>query len=112
VDGAFVLEAFVPDLTRFDRGQRVGAVEVEVDRVRLETSVHDPIQQRVMSQQVILTERGIRLYPVQIRYAWPSELDLMARLAGLQLRHRWAGWAEEPFTAASGSHVSVYGRPT
>jgi SAM-dependent methyltransferase len=111
-DGVFVLEAFVPDLTRFDRGQRVGAVEVEVDRVRLETSVHDPIQQRVMSQQVILTERGIRLYPVQIRYAWPSELDLMARLAGLQLRHRWAGWAEEPFTAASSSHVSVYGRPT
>jgi hypothetical protein len=45
---------------------------------------------------------------VQVRYAWPSELDLMARLAGLQLRHRWAGWQQEPFTAASGSHVSVY----
>ncbi len=70
------------------------------------------MQQRVVSQHVLLSEQGIRLYPVQIRYAWPSELDLMARLAGLQLRHRWAGWAQEPFTATSGSHVSVYARAT
>jgi SAM-dependent methyltransferase len=111
-DGVFVLEAFVPDLTRYDRGQRVEARQVDTDHVHLETSVHDPVQQRVMSQQVILTERGIRFYPVQIRYAWPSELDLMARLAGLQLRHRWAGWVEEPFTASSASHVSVYARAT
>jgi SAM-dependent methyltransferase len=107
-DGVFVLEAFVPDLTRFDRGQRVETRQVATDHVRLETSVHDPVQQRVMSQHVVLSAQGIRLYPVQIRYAWPSELDLMARLAGLRLRHRWAGWAEEPFTATSASHVSVY----
>jgi SAM-dependent methyltransferase len=111
-DGVFVLEAFVPDLTRFDRGQRVEARQVATDHVRLDTSVHDPVQQRVMSQHVALSAQGIRLYPVQIRYAWPSELDLMARLAGLQLRHRWAGWAEEPFTATSGSHVSVYAHAT
>jgi SAM-dependent methyltransferase len=111
-DGVFVLEAFVPDLTRFDRGQRVEARQVATDHVRLDTSVHDPVQQRVMSQHVVLSAQGIRLYPVQIRYAWPSELDLMARLAGLQLRHRWAGWAEEPFTASSGSHVSVYAHAT
>jgi SAM-dependent methyltransferase len=111
-DGVFVLEAFVPDLTRFERGQRVGAREVETDRIHLEASVHDPVQQRVVSQHVVLSEQGIRLYPVQIRYAWPSELDLMARLAGLQLRHRWAGWAQEPFTATSGTHVSVYARAT
>jgi SAM-dependent methyltransferase len=111
-DGVFVLEAFVPDLTRFDRGQRVEARQVATDHVRLDTSVHDPVQQRVMSQHVVLSAQGIRLYPVQIRYAWPSELDLMTRLAGLQLRHRWAGWAEEPFTATSGSHVSVYAHAT
>jgi SAM-dependent methyltransferase len=111
-DGVFVLEAFVPDLTRFDRGQRVEARQVATDHVRLDTSVHDPVQQRVMSQHVALSAQGIRLYPVQIRYTWPSELDLMARLAGLQLRHRWAGWAEEPFTATSGSHVSVYAHAT
>jgi SAM-dependent methyltransferase len=111
-DGVFVLEAFVPDLTRFDRGQQVEARQVATDHVRLDTSVHAPVQQRVMSQHVVLSAQGIRLYPVQIRYAWPSELDLMARLAGLQLRHRWAGWAEEPFTATSGSHVSVYAHAT
>lgn len=111
-DGIFVLEAFVPDLSRFDRGQRVEVRAVETDRVYLDASRHDPVQQRVMSQHVVLSAQGIRFYPVQLRYAWPSELDLMARLAGLQLRHRWGGWAEEPFTAASGSHVSVYGRPT
>ena len=111
-DGVFVLEAFVPDLTRFDRGQRVEARAVATDRIHLDASVHDPVQQRVVSQHVVLSEQGIRLYPVQVRYAWPSELDLMARLAGLQLRHRWAGWAQEPFTATSGSHVSVYARAT
>jgi hypothetical protein len=47
---------------------------------------------------------------VQIRYAWPSELDLMAQLAGLRLRHRWSGGRREPFTAASQRHISVYGR--
>jgi SAM-dependent methyltransferase len=108
-DGVFVIEAFVPDLTRYDRGQRVEARQVATDQVHLHASVHDPVQQRVMSQQVVLTAQGIHLYPVQVRYAWPSELDLMARLAGLRLRHRWAGWAEEPFTAMSGTHVSVYG---
>ena len=46
-----------------------------------------------------------------MRYAWPAELDLMARLAGMRLAHRWAGWGREPFTALSPSHVSVYEKP-
>ncbi|MBI3329494.1 MAG: class I SAM-dependent methyltransferase [Nitrospinae bacterium] len=111
-DGVFVLEAFVPDLTRFDRGQRVGVHTVETDYVHLEATVHDPVQQRLVSQHAVLSEKGTRLYPVQVRYAWPSELDLMARLAGLRLRNRWGGWGQEPFTAASGSHVSVYAHAT
>jgi hypothetical protein len=45
---------------------------------------------------------------VQLRYAWPSELDLMAQLAGMRLRERWASWKREPFTAQSPAHVSVY----
>jgi hypothetical protein len=53
-------------------------------------------------------ETETRFYPVQIRYAWPSELDLMARLAGLRLRQCWGGWRRERFTASSTSHVSVY----
>lgn len=50
------------------------------------------------------------MYPVHVRWAWPSELDLMARLTGLELRDRWASWKREPFTGESRQHVSVYGR--
>jgi hypothetical protein len=58
---------------------------------------------------VLLTDRGVRLQPGVLRYAWPSELDLMARLAGLRLRERWGGWRREPYTAStSGLYVSVY----
>jgi hypothetical protein len=51
--------------------------------------LHDPVNQQVMSQHIFLTGDVIRIYPVKLRYAWPSELDLMARLAGLVLKHRW-----------------------
>ena len=85
-------------------------MESGTDLVALETSVHDLVQQRVVSQHVLISPEGVRLYPVQVPYAWPSELDLMARLAGLRLRERWGGWGREPFTAASASHVSVYER--
>jgi SAM-dependent methyltransferase len=109
-DGVFVLEVFVPDLTRFVRGQNIQTSRVEADRAVLDVSRHDPVTQRVSSHHVELSESGARLYPVQIRYAWPSELDLMARLAGLRLRHRWSGWRGEPFSAGSEKHVSVYER--
>lgn len=109
-DGAFLIEAFVPDLSRFVRGQNTAAVRVETDRVSLDASRHDPVNQRVTSQHVHLSAEGVRLYPVQVRYAWPSELDLMARLAGLELRTRWGGWRGEPFTAECISHISVYVR--
>jgi hypothetical protein len=51
----------------------------------------------------------VRFFPIVTRYAWPSELDLMARLAGLHLKDRWGGWEREPFTALSRNHISVYG---
>lgn len=109
-DGVFVVEAFVPDLARFDRGQRVDVTRVETGRVVLDVSMHDPVGQRVVSQHLIIEDRRIRQVPVELRYAWPSELDLMARLAGLRLRSRHGGWGEEPFTASSPRHVSVYER--
>jgi hypothetical protein len=89
----------------------VGVTHVGGDVVHLECSVHDPVAQQVHSHQIVITDGGAKLYPVDIRYAWPSELDLMARLAGLRLRERWGGWNREPFGAASGAHVSVYERP-
>lgn len=106
--GAFVLQAFVPDVARFDRGQRVQAVDVEMDAVRIDASVHDPVSQQIVAQHVVLTAAGTRFYPVRLRYCWPSELDLMARLAGMALENRFGGWRWEPFTAASGRHISVY----
>ena len=59
------------------------------------------LTQRVISQKIVITDGSVRLYPVQIRYAWPSELDLMAQLAGLRLRERWSNWKREPFTSES-----------
>lgn len=109
--GSFVIEAFVPDLTRFDRGQRVSATAVSADEARLDVNRHDPVSQIITGQHISISEKGITMYPVQIRYAWPSELDLMARLAGLRLAERWSGWKGERFLADSGRHVSVYRKP-
>jgi SAM-dependent methyltransferase len=109
-DGVFVIEVFFPDLARFDRDQRTQVTWVDTGRVMLDASRHSPVEQRVDSQHVVITEEGTKLYPVFIRYAFPSELDLMARLAGLELRQRWGSWRRDPFTAASGRHVSVYAR--
>jgi SAM-dependent methyltransferase len=111
-DGVFLIEAFVPDPSMYDRGQRVSATRVEVDRIALDASRIDLATQRIDSMHVFVGAEGLSLWPVQLRYAWPSELDLMARLAGLELRQRWASWAREPFTSSSGGHVSVYGKRT
>ncbi|SRR6266508_987582 len=108
--GVFVVEAFFPDLARFDRGQRMQTNTVEAGRVFLDASRHDPIEQRVDSMHIVISEQGTKLYPVAIRYAFPPELDLMARLAGLHLRERWGDWSRGPFTAQSMRHVSVYAR--
>lgn len=109
-EGVFLVEAFVPDLARFDRGQTVRAVDLSTDRINMEVSRHNPVAQQVMSQHLLITEEGIRLYPVKLRYAWPSEFDLMARLAGLTLKQRWSSWEKEDFTAGSDKHISLYGR--
>jgi SAM-dependent methyltransferase len=106
--GRFVMEAFVPDLARFDRGQRTSAAQVQSDSVAFEVSEHDVMTQTVRSAHVIVTEAGNRIYPVTIRYAWPSELDLMARLAGFELEDRWSSWSCEPFSSASTVHISVW----
>jgi trans-aconitate methyltransferase len=108
--GRFVVEAFVPDLARFDRGQRYHVTSIDIDRVNVDAARHDAVNQRVDSQHLVVTESGTRLYPVRLRYAFPAELDLMARIAGLELQERWGGWSGEPFTDASRGHVSVYRR--
>ena len=110
-DGSFVVEAFVPSfLYRLRHNQHVDAEAIGVDEIRLDVGRHDPVMQRLEESHVILSHEGVRLFPVVCRYAWPHELDLMARIAGLRLKERWGSWQREPFTAASGTHISVYGR--
>jgi SAM-dependent methyltransferase len=110
-DGVFLVEMFVPNgYHRLDCDQRVGATAVRTDEVRLEVLRHDPVEQLLDKCHVTLGGGGVRLDPIVLRYVWPSELDLMARLAGLRLRERHGGWRGEPFDARSVRHVSVYGR--
>lgn len=106
--GRFVIEAFVPDLGRFDRGQRTSTTEVTANSITIDSSIHDQAAQTVTSAHTVISPSGTHIYPVTIRYAWPSELDLMARLAGLELENRWSSWVRRPFTSGSEGHVSVW----
>jgi SAM-dependent methyltransferase len=107
--GAFVLELFVPDPTLHPGGQSVRTRHLALDLARMDLCLHDPVAQRVDFQNVLLGSDGIRLLPGSVRYAWPSELDLMARLAGMRLRERWGGWRREPYTGSTtGLYVAVY----
>ncbi|HEV2836489.1 MAG TPA: class I SAM-dependent methyltransferase [Pyrinomonadaceae bacterium] len=106
--GCFVIEAFVPDVKRFIYRQANWATKVTEDEVQLDVGQHDAASQRVISQKVVLKNGSVQLYPVQIRYCWPSELDLMAQLAGLRLRERWTNWKREPFNSESNFHISIY----
>lgn len=106
--GCFAIEAFVPDLKRFIYRQANWATKVTQDEVQLDVGQHDAATQRVISQKVVLKEGSVQLYPIQIRYCWPSELDLMAQLAGLRLRERWSNWKRDPFNSESTFHISIY----
>jgi SAM-dependent methyltransferase len=112
--GRFVVEAFVPDPGRFERGQHMEVTQVALDYAVLSVSRHDASTQRVDSLLVRVSDNGIRTWPVRLRYSYPSELDLMAERAALRLEQRWGGWGREPFTGDSVKHVSVYtaGEPT
>ena len=108
--GLFVVEAFVPDIARFQRHQNSEVNDLSPEHVHLSFSRHDPVTQTIKSQMVMLTESGTRMVPVSTRYIWPSEMDLMAKLAGMQLRERYGSWGRDHFTSSSMSHVSVYGK--
>jgi len=112
--GRFVLDAFVPDMTRFDRYQTRMAVESIASNQAhaYELSIHDPIAQRVVSHHVRRHEDGSTVVlPVTIRYAWPAEMDLMAKVAGMDLEDRFGWYDRRRFTEQSGQHVSVYRKP-
>jgi SAM-dependent methyltransferase len=105
--GHFVIETFVPALRRLPPGSRF--VPFDVSERHVGVDEYDVVRQRLLSRHVWPAEG--RSSVSEHRYAWPAEYDLMARLAGMTLRHRWADWSREPFTAESTTHVSVWRRP-
>jgi SAM-dependent methyltransferase len=112
--GRFVLDCFVPDVTRFDRyNTRMAVSSITSNRAHsYEMSIHHPLEQKVVSHSVRRLEDGSTLVlPVTVRYVWPSEMDLMARMAGLQLEDRWGWYDRRTFSEASNQHVSVYRKP-
>lgn len=109
--GVFVIEAGSPDwLYGLRQHQYVDAEAIGTEYVRLDVARHDPVKQILEESHVTLSAAGIRLNPIVTRYAWPSELDLMARIAGLRLRARWGGWSGEPYAAGCRTVVSVFER--
>jgi SAM-dependent methyltransferase len=107
--GCFVIEVHVPELRRLPPGQHV--LPFRVTPARLAFDIYDFATQAMSSNYIELEAGRGEYQSFPFRYVWPSELDLMAQLAGLRLRERWEGWRREPFTSESGKHVSVWERP-
>lgn len=108
--GYFVIEVGVPDLRRLPPGERVRAFTISQSRFGFDEYT-DFTCQIVYSHHYWTDSGDLRTFSVPFRFVWPSELDLMARLAKMTLHERWAGWAREPFTDDSRSHVSVWKKP-
>jgi SAM-dependent methyltransferase len=109
-DGVFVLECLIPTAPARPGHQFVDAEHIGLDHVRLDVCRYDPVTQILDENHVRIGEDGIVFTPIRVRLAHPPEFDLMARIAGLRLRERWGGWEQEPFTATSWRHISVYER--
>jgi SAM-dependent methyltransferase len=105
--GCFVVEIGVPDLQRLPPGDTMRVFHAGETHWGIDE--YDIANQRLVSHHFTRTADGLfELASVPFRYVWPAELDLMAELAGMELRERWSGWQREPFTSESGKHVSVW----
>lgn len=106
--GRFVVEAHVPKPAAFVENKRLEIVRLGRSTVEIRMQEHRPVEQLFIGSYMWLGEGGIRVKPLLMRYAWPSELDLMAKLAGLKLEARYGGWRGEIFDSSSTKHISVY----
>jgi SAM-dependent methyltransferase len=104
--GCFVIEVFIPVLQRLPPGETVRAFTVSPTRLGFDQ--YDVATQILYSHHYWVLDGRLEVFTAPYRYVWPSELDLMARLAGLTLRQRWADWNRAPFTRDSTKHVSVW----
>lgn len=110
--GLFLVEVGLPDLRRLPPGQDTVPFSVALDPHgggTLGFDQYDVVTQQFTSNHVVISPDGSgRFRRIPFRYAWPAEMDLMARIAGMRLRHRWSGWDRSPLTEASTTHVSVW----
>jgi SAM-dependent methyltransferase len=104
--GCFVIEVGVPSLQRLPPGETVRPFTVTATRLGFDEI--DVATQDLISHHYWVEDGKLEVVSMPFRYVWPSELDLMARLAGMTLRERWSGWKREPFTRDSDKHVSVW----
>jgi len=104
--GRFVIEVGVPDLQRLPRGEVYRPFTVRPDHLGIDE--YDVLNQGLVSHHYSIDGDHVETIAMPFRFVWPAELDLMARIAGMSLSERWAGWTREPFTAESESHVSVW----
>ncbi len=107
--GCFVIEVGVPDLQRLPPGETILAFHVGENRWGFDE--YDVARQGLTSHHFESVDGRTERSSIPFRYVWPSELDLMAELAGMRLRERWSGWEREPFTSDSRKHVSVWEKP-
>ena len=107
--GCFLIEVGVPELRKLPPGQNVVPFHVSPERWAFD--VYDTATQAMTSNYVKVIGGEGEYRSIPFRYVWPAELDLMAQLAGMRMRGRWAGWAREPFTSDSEQHVSVWEKP-
>ena len=108
--GRFVIEVMVPALQRLPLGETHQAFECRDDHWCID--IYDVVSQTVQSHHMRVRNQVVERSSIPFRYVWPSELDLMARIADLKLTARWGGWQQEPFTNISRYHVSVWEKPT
>ncbi len=104
--GFFVIEVGVPDLQRLPRGETIRPFNVSPTRLGFDE--YDVVNQGLISHHYKAVDGRLEVFSIPFRYVWPSELDLMAKMAGMTLRERWATWTRDPFTSTSDSHVSVW----
>jgi SAM-dependent methyltransferase len=110
--GAFVIEAFVPNLADFERDEQYPQVRaVTEDAAVFRLHRYDRAAQTFVRQRVDVSSEGLRLQPFGMRYLWPEQIDKLAEQAGLRLAARYADWHRRPFDGASTDHVSVYRAP-
>jgi len=109
VGGCFVVEVIVPQLRRVPPGELARVFTLEADHVGIET-FDDVVTQITWSHHWFAVDGDLLRHAAPYRYVWPSELDLMARLAGFRLRERWSDWSGAPFTSDSTEQIAVYER--